>query len=569
MTRSRLRHALLTGLGALLVVSCDDSTAAAAKDPTPAALEIHYGTGQEGTVGAPLAEQVAVVVTNADGDPLGDVAVSFAIAGGGGSVSPASARTSPAGVARTTWTLGTTAGAHRVAASVEGLEPVEFLATARAGAPATLEVVDGDGQTAPVGTPVEIAPTVVVGDAHGNPVAGASVTFAVASGAGHSAGARATTDASGIAAAGAWTMGDEAGANSVVATVADVEGETFTATAVAGPASSLELVQAPSASARSGIALVTQPSIRVLDANGNPVAEAGVIVTAVLGAGGGTLSGTATATTDASGIATFGDLAISGLVGAKSLAFSAPRIFGVASQPIALAAGDPASIAIVAGDRQVATVATPVAVAPAVRVTDASGNPVQGASVSFDVTYGSGLVSGPTVQSDADGTAAVGGWQLGTTAGANALSATVAGIDAASITAVGTAGAAVALVRQAGDAQVQVAGQRVDVAPTVEVRDGYGNPVDGLTVRFRTSVVASLRDTLVVTDASGRAAAPSWHVGPRAGTYELTASAEGLAPATFTATATGFTSATFVRVGANHSCGLLDSGEAFCWGYGH
>ena len=53
--------------------------------------------------------------------------------------------------------------------------------------------------------------------------------------------------------------------------------------------------------------------IQLRDANGNAVSQAGVSVTVT--ASGGTLGGTASATTNASGVATFSGLSISGLAG--------------------------------------------------------------------------------------------------------------------------------------------------------------------------------------------------------------------------------------------------------------
>jgi hypothetical protein len=82
-----------------------------------------------------------------------------------------------------------------------------------------------------------------------------------------------------------------------------------------------------------------------------------------------------------------------------------------------------------AGDNQSATVGTAVPESPTVRITDANGNPVPDESVTFTVTSGGGTVdpSSP-VPTDGDGFAAVTSWTLGTTAGANTLTATAAGL---------------------------------------------------------------------------------------------------------------------------------------------
>ena len=67
----------------------------------------------------------------------------------------------------------------------------------------------GNGQTVHVGTAVAVPPSVLVTDANNNPVSGVAVTFAVASGNGSITGASATTDASGIATVGSWTLGTD------------------------------------------------------------------------------------------------------------------------------------------------------------------------------------------------------------------------------------------------------------------------------------------------------------------------------------------------------------------------
>ena len=75
-----------------------------------------------------------------------------------------------------------------------------------------------------------------VTDANNNVVAGAGVTFAVASGGGSITGAAATTNASGIASVGSWTLGSSAGTNTLSASLNNVSGAsvTFTATSSAG-----------------------------------------------------------------------------------------------------------------------------------------------------------------------------------------------------------------------------------------------------------------------------------------------------------------------------------------------
>ncbi|MGE0443282.1 MAG: hypothetical protein AB7L66_05330 [Gemmatimonadales bacterium] len=84
------------------------------------------------------------------------------------------------------------------------------------------------------------------------------------------------------------------------------------------------------------------------------------------------------------------------------------------------------NVAIQAGNNQTAKVGQAVAVPPSVRVTNSTGAPVAGVSVTFAVTAGGGTVGGASASTGSDGIAAVGSWTLGAV-GANGLSATVTG----------------------------------------------------------------------------------------------------------------------------------------------
>ncbi len=114
-----------------------------------------------------------------------------------------------------------------------------------------LAIQGGNSQSAPVGTAVSTAPSVLVTDANNNPVSGVSVTFAVASGGGSITGGTATTDAAGIATVGSWMLGTTAGANTLTVTSAGLTGSPLTfaaaATDVTGP-----VITGPSGSAGDG-----------------------------------------------------------------------------------------------------------------------------------------------------------------------------------------------------------------------------------------------------------------------------------------------------------------------------
>jgi alpha-tubulin suppressor-like RCC1 family protein len=99
--------------------------------------------------------------------------------------------------------------------------------------PAHLAVVAGDEQRATAGLSVQVAPAVRVTDAGGAPVAGVAVSFTVTSGGGSIDGAEATTDASGVATAGAWSLGATVGTNSLRADVTGLAPASVSALGVA------------------------------------------------------------------------------------------------------------------------------------------------------------------------------------------------------------------------------------------------------------------------------------------------------------------------------------------------
>src|SRR5439155_10218608 len=99
----------------------------------------------------------------------------------------------------------------------------------------------GNAQSEPAGTAALVPPSVIVTDAFGNPAAGVSVTFAPGPGSGSVTGATQTTDPSGIASVGGWTLSTTAGSNTLTASSGTLSGSpvTFTATGTAGPAAQI------------------------------------------------------------------------------------------------------------------------------------------------------------------------------------------------------------------------------------------------------------------------------------------------------------------------------------------
>ena len=540
--RTSARRWLVTAIAGAFAFStgCGDGPTDPAPE-VPGSIAAGSETALSGTVGQPVTPLPSVVVRDQNGDPMFGVRVTFAVTGGGGAITGATAFTGSNGVATVgSWTLGPAPGANTLTASVSSLAPITFVATAQSGAPTVLANSAGDAQTGPVAAALPIPPAVIVTDALNNPVAGATVVFAVASGGGSITGGTAVTNSSGIAAVGSWTLGTVPGPNTLEATSGGLT-VTFTATAVAGPPASITKEAGDNQSAPVTQSVAVAPSVRITDAQGNPVS--GVTVTFAVASGGGSVTG-GTQVTDANGVATVGSWTLGTGVGANTLTATAGTL--TTTFTATAVTGAPANIVKQAGDAQSATVATAVSLDPTVRVTDAQGNPVAGVTVVFAVTTGGGSVTGGTQLTDANGVAAVGSWTLGTTAGNNTLTAT-AGALSATFTATGTPAAPSNIVKQAGDAQTAVAGTAVAIDPAVRITDVFGNPVAGVSVTF--AVISGgglITGATQVTGNDGVATLTSWALGTTAGANALTATAGSLS-VTFTATGVAGAPANIVK----------------------
>ncbi|HEX3865734.1 MAG TPA: hypothetical protein VHV78_03240 [Gemmatimonadaceae bacterium] len=96
------------------------------------------------TTSAPVGTEVGggavVKVTDAAGRPVLGVSVGFTVTAGNGTINPRVAITDSSGLATTTWTLGTVAGANQLTANVSGLAAIAFSATGTSGPAATLSL---------------------------------------------------------------------------------------------------------------------------------------------------------------------------------------------------------------------------------------------------------------------------------------------------------------------------------------------------------------------------------------------------------------------------------------------
>ena len=274
---SRVAAAIL--LGVLAAASCGDDPPVTPIDPEPepdrpAALAVHAGDAQTATTGTSVAEPVMVRVTGRTGAPLAGVQVGFAVTAGGGRVQFPGANTGTDGIASPgSWTLGA-AGPQELRASVGGLQPVTFTATA-IGVPARIEAAAGSDQQAVVASEVTVAPQVRVTASDGSPVPGIRVLFNTDPAA-TIAGADSVTNEDGRASAGSWTLGMTP---AVYWLEARAEGEDITgnpvrfeARALAGPPAELQRVEGDGQQSEVRFPVPVSPKVRVLDPHGNAIA---------------------------------------------------------------------------------------------------------------------------------------------------------------------------------------------------------------------------------------------------------------------------------------------------------
>ncbi|MEO8200468.1 MAG: kelch repeat-containing protein [Gemmatimonadota bacterium] len=426
---------ILPLVAAWALASCTDTSQEPTQGDFPISLSVFSGNGQTGQAGQELAQPLQVLATDGNNQPIPNQIVNFVVTSGGGSVFAGTALTNASGIAAEVWRLGTVAGqAHTVevrAVDPDGTKHVfgVFTATVIAANPDTIVIHAGNGQTAPTGQAVPIAPAVRLADQYGNPVVNQSVTFAVTAGGGSVTGSPALTNSQGIATVGSWTLGASAGTNMLTATAAGLPSTpvTFTATSQSGTQPGLVIATAPSSTVASGSPFAQPAVIQLTAAGGGSILQAGVPVTVGLNSGGGALGGTLTVLTNSSGQAIFTNLTITGVPGARTLLFTSSGYVSVTSASINVTVGQAAAVAVNDGDNQSVNAGSAVSTNPSVLVTDASGTPVPGVTVTFSLGSGGGSVIGAVQVTDASGIARVGGWTLGATTGANSLIATVSG----------------------------------------------------------------------------------------------------------------------------------------------
>jgi acetyl esterase/lipase len=256
---------------------------------------------------------------------------------------------------------------------------------------------EGDGQTAPAGSAVPVAPAVKLLDGAGNPMAGVAVSFTAGSG-GSVTGGSATSDPNGIARVGSWILGSSPGTQTLTATAnsgTTIDGNPvrFSATAAVGPPSTsrstVDAVQS-SIAAGSGTAGIR---VTVRDQFGNPVS--GVVVNLAASGSGNTIDQPPATGSDGTALGGLRSTVaesktVTGSIGGSAIADQ--TIVTVTPGPVAAISITPSPQASVDAGATLQLVAT---------TEDAFGNRITGAAVTWQTTdasvatvSSSGLVTG-------------------------------------------------------------------------------------------------------------------------------------------------------------------------------
>src|ERR1043166_9346544 len=297
--------------------------------------------------------------------------------------------------------------------------------------PTGISVLAGNHQAGVVGKVLATTVVFKVVNADGG-VPGVSVSVAVPTGQGGSGSPQnGKTDGAGLYAV-TWTLGSTLGEQILTATAAGGLSVSATATASAGAVTLVTPVSLIFQNTVVGHAVSLQPTVKVTDAFGHPIP--GVAVTFEALTAGEVLTGTAQ-TTDAGGLATLG----SWTIGPDAVSYLVRGGITNGSVAVFEARGIPATVTAIAGDGQSANVGTIVPVLPAVKAARDDGSRLAGVAVTYVIGEGGGRVDGGSVVTGLDGTGRPTRWVLGTTPGANSLTAQVQGRNPVTFTATGVA----------------------------------------------------------------------------------------------------------------------------------
>jgi hypothetical protein len=545
----------LTGTGAQTLrfaanglTSATSSTITLSTSPPPPATKLAITTqpAASATSGVAFSTQPVVQLQDANGNAVSQsgVSVSATVASGGGTLSGiTTVSTSASGAASFTNLAISGSGAQTIQFSATGLTSVTSATITVTVPPPTatkLAITTAPGSAAVSGSVLAPQPVIQLQDANGNAVSqsGVQIHAAIATGGGTLGGT--TTVATNSSGSASFTdlAITGSGAQTIQFTATGLTSITSSTIAITlPPATKLAITTQPGATATSGAALSPQPVIQLQDANGNAVSQAGVSVTAAVASGGGTLTGTATVSTNATGAASFTNLAITGN-GGQTILFTASGLTSVTSSTITLSPPPATKLAITTQPGATATSGAALSPQPVVQLQDASGKAVSqsGVQVHAAIASGGGTLGGTTtVATNASGAASFTNLAI-TGSGGQTIQFTATGltsITSSTVTITLPPAAKLAITTQPGASATS--GAALSPQPVVQLQDANGNAVSQSGVSVSAIVLSGggtlSGTTTVATNTSGAAAFSDLAItGSGAQTLQFTAS--GLTSAT-------------------------------------
>lgn len=187
------------------------------------------------------------------------------------------------------------------------------------------------------------------------------------------------------------------------------------------------------------------------------------------------------------------------------------------------------TLSLRSGDDQLGTSGQPLPKGISVELKDASGNPVYGVYVDFQVLSGGGSLAAARRRTTTAGIA-TNTWTLGNS-GTQSARAYVAGVGEVIFTATRLDDLTLSIDR--GNYQVAAAGSTLPILPRVELLDSEDNPVAGLSVNWTISGGGSLLRSTQKTNALGQST-NTWTLGP-SGAQQITATVPGVGSVNFKA----------------------------------
>lgn len=318
------RFALALGLTGLLLAigACTDSDPILF--PGTAQIEVELATDAVGQAGEILSRSLTIRTVDPYGNPVPDVPLVINVVTNDGSVENTPSQTLQSGeVSLNRWRMGSSPGPNELEIRAAGAEPVRVSVDAGAGPPARIIVIgDEPDETIEVASFLSGLPEVRVEDQFENPISGVSLTVRASEG-GQAAESDVVTNQDGRAQFPDWTLAEQAGVQTLRATLGSLSAR-LEVNSIAGPPARVVWVEPTDLKVVAGLVVPDDLEIQITDRYENPVEGGWSAQIRVTGGGGSIEQGSVT--TDASGRALVGAWTLGSSPGTNSLEVEVPGL---------------------------------------------------------------------------------------------------------------------------------------------------------------------------------------------------------------------------------------------------